>query len=127
MNMAKRTVGMIRNGAYDSRLKKQPPANNRLPGLTREQVQDAHDIPARIIKALDAVIESFEDEMAYEEAEVKRLCKVCQADIEYWNEITETHRYAEYYGYTEKGVRIWGTKSEVAWMLDNITGFRKEL
>ena len=94
-------------------------------GLTRDQVQERHDTPARIVKALDEIIAGFEDGMAYEENEVKRLCRISMSDGEYWSQITDEPQYREYYGFSEKNVRLWGTKKEVAWMEENLTGFRR--
>ena len=94
-------------------------------GLTRAQVQERHDIPARISKALDEEIAKFQDEMAYEENELKRLCRVANNEREYWDQITDEPHYRQHYGYTEGGAKLWGTVKEVLWMEENITGFRR--
>lgn len=124
-HIGKVTIKKIRDGYYDSATRNQTPAAVlQNCGLTREQVQERHDIPARLRKALDGVIATFKDGMAYEEPEIRRLCRVSSSDVPYWEEITAGNQYSQFYGYSEKGVRLWGTVNEILWMEENVTGFR---
>jgi hypothetical protein len=63
-------------------------------------------------------------EMMYEEAEVRRTCRLAATDGPYWDQITSEHSYAKFTGLTEKGTRLWGKESEIKWAIENITGFR---
>lgn len=109
---------------------KQPPeqiagAARRQAGLSRAEARNAYDVPCRLTTALDAFIQGMEKGMLYEEAEVRRACKVSQKEQDYWQEITSLSQYAQYYGYTENGTRLWGTPSDIEWAAstEGITGF----
>jgi hypothetical protein len=94
-------------------------------GISREQAREMHDIPHKIVKALDKFISEMQPERFYEESEVKRICRISNADKDYWEEITSEHRFAQHTGFTEAGMRLWGTLEDIHWGLENITGFRR--
>jgi len=92
-------------------------------GMKLEDAVIKHDTPARIKDHLDKIIEFFPNDAIYEEAEIKRLCKVAVGDNEYWEQITSEPQYAKYNGYTEKGVRVWGSEKALIEFSKMTTGF----
>jgi len=94
-------------------------------GMAREHARQRYDIPLKITTALDKFVAEMETGKFYEESEVRRACMVGKNEMEYWNGITAEYNYAKYTGFTETGVRLWGTEEDIAWGEENITGFRK--
>ena len=117
-------VSAIRGGGVAS-VKLSKTSAVQAAGMTRDRARLRHDVPARLCSELDSYIEAMDNELLYEEAEVKRACRVSTAELEYWESITGEPGYAQHCGYTEAGVRLWGTLDSIQWASDNITGFRK--
>jgi len=94
-------------------------------GMSRDEARQAYDIPHRLSTALDEFLKSMTPGYLYEENEVKRACKVSNNEAEYWNSITAMHAHRPFYGFTETGARLWGTKADIEWAAgtDGITGF----